>query len=113
MYGNQILRPRIDKEEAMSTRCIVVCITAITTVVVLASCQVRPWKETTLDKNWGRSFEAARYNQILNPDAAGNGNPVVGIDGEIAAKSIQKYRTMQMEPSSSGDYGDLVTSTTK
>ena len=33
-------------------------------------------RESQLDKNWGRSFESARYNQILNPEAGKNLEPV-------------------------------------
>jgi len=49
--------------------------------------------ETPLDKNWGRSFEEAKYNQILNPDAQKNTSPVVGLDGEAARRNLKKYKT--------------------
>jgi hypothetical protein len=47
---------------------------------------------STLDKNWGRSFESAKYNQILNHQAANNRQPVVGLDGVAAENSQDAYR---------------------
>jgi hypothetical protein len=49
------------------------------------------YEETLLDKNWGRSVETAKYNQILNPDAGKNLAPVEGLDGIAADNSVQKY----------------------
>jgi hypothetical protein len=45
-----------------------------------------------LDKNWGRSFESAKYNQILDPDAGKKSNPVVGLDGPASQANTVKYR---------------------
>ena len=49
-------------------------------------------KETRLDKNWGRSYETAKYNQILNPDASKNLKPAVDLDGEAANSNVEKYQ---------------------
>ena len=48
-------------------------------------------RETLLDQNWGRSYESAKYNQILNPDAGQNLEPVMGLDGVAAENSVNKY----------------------
>jgi hypothetical protein len=48
-------------------------------------------RESLLDKNWGRSYEAAKYNQILNPDAGKNLNPVEGLDGVASENAVNKY----------------------
>jgi hypothetical protein len=48
-------------------------------------------RETLLDQNWGRSYEAAKYNQILNPDAGRNLEPVVGMDGVASENTVNKY----------------------
>ena len=53
-------------------------------------------KGTMLDKNWGKSFEAAKFNQTLNPQASKNVNPVVGLDGQ-AADNIQLRYTEDFE----------------
>ena len=49
-------------------------------------------KETLLDKNWGRSYETAKYNQILNPDASKNLKPAADLDGQAANNNVEKYR---------------------
>ena len=41
-------------------------------------------KQTPLDKNWGRSYETAKYNQILNPDASKNLKSTADLDGQAA-----------------------------
>jgi hypothetical protein len=48
-------------------------------------------EESMLDKNWGRSFEAQKYNQILHPDAGKDVAPVAGLDGQAALKAMEKY----------------------
>lgn len=42
--------------------------------------------ESQLDRNWGRSFESVKYNQIVNPEAEKNLNPVEGLSGPYAEK---------------------------
>ena len=46
----------------------------------------------TLETNWGSSFEAAKTNQIANPEASENLDPAVGLDGELAAENMETYR---------------------
>ncbi|MBI5589803.1 MAG: hypothetical protein HY881_04920 [Deltaproteobacteria bacterium] len=48
-------------------------------------------RETLLDQNWGRSYESAMYNQILNPDAGNNQAPVEGLEGVATENTIEKY----------------------
>jgi hypothetical protein len=48
-------------------------------------------EETLLEKNWGRSVETAKYNQILNPDAGKNLTPVEGLSGKAAGNTVEKY----------------------
>lgn len=47
--------------------------------------------ESQLDRNWGRSFESAKYNQILNPEAEKNLKPVVGLEGRVEEKIMEGY----------------------
>jgi hypothetical protein len=49
-------------------------------------------KQTMLDSNWGKSFESAKSNQILNPEAGQGLNPVVGLDGQAAEVVLGTYR---------------------
>ena len=46
----------------------------------------------TLETNWGSSFEAAKTNQIANPEASENLDPVVGLDGQLAEQNMESYR---------------------
>jgi hypothetical protein len=48
--------------------------------------------ESQLDKNWGRSFEAAKYNQTLNPEAEKNLAPVEGLQGPVAERIMEDYK---------------------
>ena len=48
-------------------------------------------EETALDQNWGRSVETAKFNQILNPEAGKNLNPVEGLSGPAVGHTVNKY----------------------
>jgi len=41
--------------------------------------------------NWGRSFESAKYNQIIDP-SPGRTDPVENLNGEAAMRVMQQYR---------------------
>jgi hypothetical protein len=66
----------------------------IAALSIFSACQgTGAWRgETLLEKNWGKSFESAKKNQILNPDAGKNLDPVTGLDGEAADMNMEKYR---------------------
>jgi hypothetical protein len=49
-------------------------------------------RESLLDRNWGRSYEAAIYNQMVNPDAYKNLEPVLNLDGAAAGYNVNKYK---------------------
>ncbi len=40
----------------------------------------------------GRSFETARFSQILNPEAGVSDMPIEGIDGQAADDTYKKYQ---------------------
>lgn len=72
-------------------------------LVIFPACatknNVAPEMQSKLDRNWGRAYESAKYNQMLNPEAGRAEDPVTGIDGEAAEKSVQKYRkSFEKEP---------------
>jgi hypothetical protein len=48
-------------------------------------------QQSLLDQNWGRSFEAAKTNQILNPEAATRVEPVEGLEGPAAERAIKNH----------------------
>jgi len=47
--------------------------------------------ESQLDNNWGRSFEAAKHNQTLNPEAEKNLEPVEGLEGATAERIMLEH----------------------
>jgi len=49
-------------------------------------------KDSTLNRNWGRSYETAIYNQMVNPDADKNLEPVVNLDGIASEHNSLKYK---------------------
>lgn len=77
----------------MLTKC-VIFIGLIAALSIFSACQgTVPWlPESNLSKNWGKSFESAKNNQILNPQASKNRNPVTGFDGEAADNNMENYR---------------------
>ena len=48
-------------------------------------------RQSRLDKNWGRSFETALYNQTLNPEAGNNLEPIEGLEGPAAERVVNDY----------------------
>jgi len=52
---------------------------------------VIPMGESHLDKNWGRSYETAKHNQILNPNAGKEPEPVEGLEGRAAERIMDGY----------------------
>jgi hypothetical protein len=61
-------------------------------------------RPSTLDKNWGRSFESAKYHQILNHNAAKKHKPVVGLDGAAGENNMGTYRKSFAAETPSPDY---------
>ena len=49
-------------------------------------------KDSNLNKNWGRSYETAKYNQILNPEAEKSLDPVTELDGDASDYNVTKYK---------------------
>ena len=48
--------------------------------------------DTLSQRNWGKSYETAAYNQMLNPDADNTLKPVESLDGQAAENNLQRYR---------------------
>jgi len=82
---NEIFKRKYKEVEMM--RKYVLLIGSILALSIISGCA-----QTMLDKNWGKSFESAKSNQIANPEAEKNLNPVVGLDGEAAETNMEKYR---------------------
>jgi hypothetical protein len=51
-----------------------------------------------LDSRFGHAVQAAKSQQIINPDASRNADPVAGLDGTPAKDSIERYQNTFKEP---------------
>ncbi len=67
----------------------VIFILCIALTIFLISACAGP---TRVEKNFGKSYKQALTNQILDPEAGKNLEPVTGMDGKAAQSSIEKYR---------------------
>jgi hypothetical protein len=92
-YGNHNKKPHGEaREESMKARCFTLTVAIIALAISLGCAGKQDQTETMLDTHWGSSFESAKYNQLLNPDAGKNLDPVVGLDGEAAGKTMERYK---------------------
>ena len=57
-----------DAMEENSMKKIMIIIGIAIALPVLSGCNTLQ-KQTLVDKNWGRSYETARFSQIINPEA--------------------------------------------
>ena len=69
----------------------VMCFSMLAGILGCSESGVLIERETLLDQNWGRAYETAKYNQMLNPDASKNLNPVQGLDGIASDHSTTRY----------------------
>ncbi len=67
-------------------------------LILTIGCSTSQQKQTLLDRNWGRSFESAKFNQTLDPDAGKIWNRLTGLAGTSAENVVRQY-----EGSFSGD----------
>ena len=65
--------------------------TAIVFSILFGCNSYKTQRELVMDKNWGRSYETARFNQIENPDAGETIIEDQGIDGTAAGYNHDKY----------------------
>jgi type IV pilus biogenesis protein CpaD/CtpE len=60
---------------------------------VSAECLMQWYRRTyQRESNMGAAYEAAKSNQILNPEAGKEPEPVQGLDGEAAEAAMDAYR---------------------
>jgi hypothetical protein len=57
-----------------------------------------------LERHFSTSFELAKSNQIFDPEAERNMEPVTGLDGEAARTTIEKYRKEFEKPAAPTPY---------
>ena len=70
-----------------------------------------------LNMNYGNSYESAINNQILNPDAEKNLEPVLGLNGQAAEHTVNRYKKSfekeQELKTSAGTFNILETGTSR
>ena len=71
------------------------CVLSTTLALFLISSCAQP---SRVDKNYGKSVKQALVNQILDPEAERNLEPVTGLDGKAGQASIGKYRKTFEQP---------------
>jgi hypothetical protein len=64
-----------------------ILITLLSLVLIFACAQ-----PSRLEKDYGKSVKHFRTNQVMDPEAGKNLEPVTGQDGEAARATVQKYR---------------------
>jgi hypothetical protein len=75
-------------EEQMVRRCLVLI--GLAAMVTISACTAG--NLSRLEMDYGASSKLARFNQILNPEAGKNLEPVSGLDGQAAQATMEKYR---------------------
>jgi len=59
---------------------------------------------TRLEMDYGTSFNLMKFNQIANPEAEKNLEPVTGFDGQAAKANLDKYRKDFEKPTAAPAY---------
>ena len=67
----------------------------LVTTTLMAGCVAQT---PHLDETFGEALNTAKAQQIINPDASQNKDPVAGIDGQAANASIDRYHKSYERP---------------
>ena len=59
---------------------------------------VNPAPAPVVDENFGNAVNAAKAQQIVNPDASLNTDPVAGVDGQAADAAMNRYHRSFVQP---------------
>jgi hypothetical protein len=73
------------------------CATAV--MILLSACAA-----SRLDADFGTSYKLAKINQVLNPDAEKNLEPVYGLDGIAVQYIMDKYYAGFKEKTTAPNY---------
>lgn len=55
-------------------------------------------KTSNFDQHFGEAVTAAKAQQIINPDASQNTDPVAGVDGQAANAAVDRYHKSFVQP---------------
>jgi len=84
----------------MHTLTIKFILAALLAPVVLAGCATQT---PVLDQHFGEAVNAAKAQQVINPDASLNPDPVAGIDGQAANAAVDRYHKSFERPPATGN----------
>jgi hypothetical protein len=80
----------------MNRQCIILLIIAFSLLSIgcagLEQGKVTLSPPSRLEMDYGTSFNLMKFNQIANPEAEKNLEPVTGFDGQAAKATLDKYR---------------------
>ena len=74
---------------------ILIVVLAVFSVVTLWGCAgnlPEGKRADYLEQNWGKSYESAKKNQILNPEAGKTVEPVIGLDGQVVEHNLDNRK---------------------
>lgn len=91
----EIMRLEARKPPTGFCRCVLAMAVAGLIVLLVAGCRSGP---TRLDRAYGTSYHFATRSQILNPEAAATRVWREEFDGNIAKKSLDRYRSTFEQP---------------
>ena len=80
-------------------------------LVLLGCAETNPFERdyfatgpSRLEKDFGTSFKLQKVNQVADPGAERNLEPVIGLDGQAAQATIEKYRKEFEKPAPPAPY---------
>src|SRR4030042_5662985 len=78
----------LDRREGQMTRRCFLLIGLVGIFVISVGCA----GPTRLEMDYGTSFNLSNFNQILNPEAEKNLEPVTGLNGKAGQATMEKYQ---------------------
>jgi hypothetical protein len=61
-------------------------------------------QKSRLELDYGTAYKLQKFNQVLNPDAEKNLEPVYGLDGSAAGEVVNQYRKAFKEPGKTQEF---------
>ena len=86
-------------KEARMRRLLFLFTCATSVMILLSACTA-----SRLDADFGTSYKLAKFNQVLNPDAEKNLEPVYGLDGIVVKNIVDRYEAGFKEKKSAPAY---------
>jgi len=92
----------------MNRQCIIILLLAFSLLFIgctgLNQERVTLSPPSRLEMDYGTSFNLMKFNQIANPEAEKNLEPVTGFDGQAAKATLDRYRKDFEKPAEAPAY---------